>query len=300
MKLVSLDNLKVFCDVVSEKSFSQGAALNGISQSAASQTVLQLEKRLGTQLIDRSRRPFALTAEGRAYYEECREILNRYIALEERVRSRDKASGGRVTVACIYSIVLYGMERYAQLFQKDYPDVFIRFRYLHPDEVYEAVLNEEADLGLLSFPKQSREIRTLPWLEDQMALVCRPDHRLASLPQARIEDLDGENFVAFESGLGIRKHIDQFLRRRNVRVNPVMSFDNIEFIKRGVETGAGVALLPEACVRREVKNGSLRIVALAGLELTRPLSIIYRHHRALTPATQHFVKVLRQWKEPSA
>jgi len=297
MSLVSLDSLKILCDVAQQRSFSRGAEMNNVSQSAVSQTIRQIEDHLGTRLIDRSTRPFKLTAAGEIYWRECREILDRYMALEARVRARQSDTDSRLRVAAIYSVLLCDMNRYVEAFLRYEPKGAVRFRYMHPDDVYDSVLNDEADLGLLSFPRPSRDVAIVPWREEPMTLVCAPNHRFARLKTIKLAQLAGEDFVAFESGLAIQREIDRFLKERGVSVNPVMAFDNIEFIKRGVETGAGVAILPAATVRNEFRNGSLATVTVQGLDLKRSLSVVYRVRRPLSPAAQLFIDVLRESSE---
>src|SRR5881628_2260733 len=128
---MQLKSLKIFCDVVSRRSFSKAAEEHNISQSGASQVVHQLEKGLGVKLIDRSKRPFTLTPEGDIYYEGCRKLVERYASLDEEV-------AGRVRVASIYSVGLSHMNRYLQEFLSQYPKANVRLEYLHPHRVYEA------------------------------------------------------------------------------------------------------------------------------------------------------------------
>lgn len=296
MNLVSLESLKILCDVVRQKSFSRGAAMNGVSQSAASQAILQIEKRLGVQLIDRSQRPLALTREGEIYYKECRTLVDRYLAVESRIQARHNVESSRVNVAAIYSVVLYDMNRYVERFLERHPQYQVRFQYLHPDDVYESVRNGEADLGLISFPRSRREFEAIVWRNEPMVLVCSPTHPFAPLKQVTIDQLDGVDFVAFDPNLAIGRYIDHFLREHNVQVNVVMAFDNIEFIKRGLETTPAVAILPEPTVREEVNNGSLRVVPVPKLGLVRPLCIIHRRKRALTPAIVSFITILKETK----
>jgi len=296
VNLVTLESLKIFCDVVRQKSFSRGAAMNSVSQSAASQAILQLEKRLGVQLIDRSQRPLALTAEGEIYYKECRSLVDRYLAVESRIQTRHNAELSRVNVASIYSVVLYNMNRYVQRFHERYPHYQVRFHYLHPDDVYESVRNGEADLGLISFPHSRREFEVVQWRNEPMVLVCSLSHPFARLRQIGVDQLNGVDFVAFDPNLAIGRYIDRFFRQHNVAVNVVMAFDNIEFIKRGIETGSAVAILPEPTVSEEVRTGKLRIVTVPKLDLARPLCIIHRRKRVLTPAILGFISILKEAK----
>ncbi|MFQ6047786.1 MAG: LysR family transcriptional regulator [Phycisphaerae bacterium] len=291
---MTLEALKIFCDVVRQRSFSRAASINQVSQSAASQAVLQIEKRLGVRLIDRSRRPIGLTLEGRLYYEGCRDLLDRYLAVEAQTQAMHAEASSRINVAAIYSLVLYNLGQYVDRFLARHSRGNVRIDYLHPDQVYNSVLNEEADLGLISFARSSRQLYVIPWQREPMVLVCHPRHPFVAAGQVTAEQLNGQNFVGFDAGLAIRRAIDRYLRRHGIEVNLVMAFDNIEAIKRGVETAAGVSILPRPTVRREVAAGSLAVVRLVGLDLVRPLSIILRRGRPLTLGISDFIELLKQ------
>jgi len=290
---MQLKSLKVFCDVVGWRSFSRAAEENGISQSGASQVVNQLERRLGVKLIDRSKRPFVLTPEGETYYEGCRKLVQRYDALEDQVRTLHEEVSGRVRVVSIYSVGLHHMSRYLQQFLSQYPKANVRLEYQHPHQVYEAVEKDHADLGLVSYPRASRSIEAIGWREEPMVLVCAPTHRLASYPALALEDLDGENVIGFDSDLTIRREIDRVLQLHHAEVRVVMEFDNIETIKRAIEIDAGVALLPEPTVLREVEAGSLVAVPLSTDELVRPLGIIHRRGKELGSTARRFIELLQ-------
>ncbi len=289
---MTIEGLKIFCDVVRQRSFSRGAMLSRVSQSAASQAILQIEKRLGVRLIDRSTRPLSLTPEGRVYYEGCRDLVDRYLAVEARTLSMHGDASSRLTVASIYSVGLYDMHQYVRQFQSLHPNGTLRLEYLHPAKVYERVLNDEADLGLISCPRSPRDVQVIPWREEPMVLVCCPGHPFVGQGRVSIGQLNGEDFVAFDSDLAIRRHVDRYLRQCKVHVHVVMEFDNIEAIKRGVEIGAGVSILPEPTVRREVEAGTLAVVPAAGLSLVRPMCVIHRRNRVLTPAMTDFIEWL--------
>ncbi|MBI3839343.1 MAG: LysR family transcriptional regulator [Planctomycetia bacterium] len=290
---MQLKSLKVFCDVVGWRSFSRAATENGISQSGASQVVNQLERRLGVRLIDRSKRPFVLTPEGETYYDGCRKLVQRYDALEDQVRTLHEEVSGRVRVVSIYSVGLHHMSRYLQKFLSQYPKANVRLEYQHPHRVYEAVEKDHADLGLVSYPRSSRTIEAVGWREEPMVLVCAPGHRLASYATVALEDLAGEKVIGFDSDLTIRREIDRVLQLHNAEVRVAMEFDNIETIKRAIEIDAGVALLPEPTVLREVEAKSLVMVPLSTDELVRPLGIIHRRGKELGSTARRFIELLQ-------
>lgn len=300
-----LRSVELFCDVAARRSFSKGAAAHNVSQSSASQTVNLLENRLGTLLIDRSKRPLELTPAGRIYYEGCRELLGKYRDLENAVRQSEDRVAGRVRVAAIYSVNLMQMEQSVLRFQQLYPEAEVSLAYLHPDEVYAQVLEDEADLGIVSFPRNGGEFTVCDWQQQPMVLVAPPAHRLArefakgglrggKLHSIAPQELDGEDFVGFTEELQIRKKIDRWLRRERVSVHIVHEFDNIENIKSAVKFGSGLALLPEPTVRQETMAGSLVAISLGGEPLFRPLGLVQRRNKPRMTAVQKWIDLLQQ------
>jgi len=291
---MNLETLRIFRDVIQCQSFSRGAKLNKISQSAATQSIHRLEKHFGVQLVDRSKRPFVLTPEGQACYEGFREVLELYDSVEARVRALRKEIAGLVRVAAIYSVGLYEMRLCMQNFMRSYPKAKVRLEYLRPNKVLEAVLSAEVELGIISYPTASAEISVIPLRSERMGVVCPPGHPLTRYQTVTAEHLQGVDFVAFDRDLSIRKEIDRYLRQRMVSVSVVMEFDNIETIKQAIQIGAGVSILPEPTVRTEVKHGELALVRLIAPEMYRPLGIIYRQRRVFSPTAAKFVEVLRE------
>lgn len=291
---MNLALLKLYCDIVRLHSFSQGAAANQISQSAASQAVHQLESELDVLLIDRSKRPFMVTPEGRTFYDGCRTLLQGFEGVRAQIASTRTQMAGSVRVAAIYSVGIHIMSDHMQRFMSLYPQAKVRLEYLHPPTVVKAVLNDEADLGILSYPPANRSLTVIPWRDETMVFVCHPTHRLARRKIIAPADLNGENFVAFDGDLRIRKAIDRCLRQHEAKVNVVMEFDNIETIKQAIAIGAGVSILPKPTILKEVGNRTLAAGPLAMPELVRPLGIIHRRGKVFTPTIARFLELLRQ------
>jgi len=291
-------SLKVFCDVVARRSFSRAATDNGISQSGASQIVHHLEKRLGVKLIDRSKRPFVLTAEGEVYYEGCRKLVQKYYALQEEVRSLHQEVEGRVSVAAIYSVGLsYGRDL-VEKFTRRHPKATVHIEHRHPDRVYELVAEDRVDVGLISYAQSTRTVRAINWCEERMILVCSPGHWLAQTKSIDLQDLNGLGIIGFDRDLRVRRKLDRELAERGVEVRVEMAFDNIDTIKRAIEVNAGVSLLPEPTVRGELQTGTFVSIPVEGLDLVRPLGIIHRRGVELGKTARRFVQLLQD--TPSA
>ncbi|MBI4581358.1 MAG: LysR family transcriptional regulator [Planctomycetes bacterium] len=286
--------IKIFCDVVRQKSFSRAAGANKLSQSAVSQSVSQLEKNLGVRLIDRSHRPFQLTPEGRLYYQGCRGLVERYYAIEAEVRNLQGELAGTVRASAIYSVGLGRMSDYVRRFCQRYPQARVRMSYLHPDEVYQTVAADDADIGLVSYPQARRGLAVIDWRSERLVVACSPTHPLAGRTRLTARDLDGQPFIAFAEGLRIGREIDTELRRCGCEVDAVMAFDNIETIKRALELGEAVSILPEPMVTAEVQLGALAVVPLVSPRMHRPLGIVYRRSAVWSRVVQEFVNLIRR------
>src|SRR5438552_5565365 len=293
---MNLETLSLYCDVIRSGSFSLGAASHRISQAAASQAVRQLQDELGAQLIDRTKRPFMVTPEGKKFFDACLVLLENFEKAKAEITSQRALVSGAVRVAVIYSIGLHDMGIYSQQFTTRYPQAKIRLAYLHPHEVVEAVVNDEADLGILSFPPPHRSLTIVPWHSEPMVFVCHLAHALAKRKLVSFRDVEGEKFAAFDRGLSIRKAIDKALRQRGVSVNIAMEFDNIETIKHAITIQSGVSILPEPSVLREVESGILASIPTDMPDLVRPIGIIHRRQKLLTPTAQTLLEFLQGQK----
>lgn len=294
---MSFRTAELFCAVAGYRSFSRAAEVHGISQSSVSQAVAHLERDLGVQLIDRRTRPLTLTAAGQAYFDGCRDLLDRFRELNESIQSLTTKVSGRLRVAAIYSIGLQQMDGFIHDFSEQHPEVDLRVEYLHPEEVYDRVGTDTADLGIVSFPKDSGDFAAIPWHEQPFVLVVPPGHRLAgegagNYSAVPLSELAGEDFVHFTPELRVRRKLDQWLKEKRVTPRVIHEFDNVEQIRRAVEDSVGVALLPAPAVERSVETGTLVRLELADVEWTRPLGIIHKRHRALSNAANRFVEML--------
>lgn len=273
---VKFKSLKIFCDVARLRCFSRAAEENQISQSGASQIVKQLESHLGVTLIDRSKRPLVLTAEGEMYFQGCRKLVQRYALLEEDLRTIHEEVEGRITVASIYSVGLSYGPRMVEEFQQRHPKATVNIQYSLPNRVYELVDSEQVDFGLVSFAHSTRTIGATAWIEEPMVLVCAEGHRLTKLPTVRAEDLDGLAVIGFDPNLPIRRNIDRDLEAHEIKVKVVAEFDNIDSIKQAIRVKKSASFLPYPCVKEEVEAGDFVVIDLPDFRVTRPLGIIQR------------------------
>jgi DNA-binding transcriptional LysR family regulator len=291
---MNLDVLKTFCDLVDAGNFSRAAEVNFISQSAVSQQLAKLERQLGTQLIHRGGGLVAPTEAGKAFYAGAQEILRRYEALMGEVRSAAEAIRGVLRVGTIYSVGMYSLDAYVKAFMIQHPEVSLRVEYMRAHHVYAAVASGELALGVVAYPERQRSVEVIPFATEQLVVVFNPSHRLAGQKVVGAADLKNEKFVAFEPDIPTRRHIDRRLKTERVTVNVTMEFDNNETLKRAVEIGAGLTVLPLTVVQREVAMGSLAYASFRNAaRWTRPLGILRQRGRAPSPAERMFLGLLQ-------
>lgn len=290
--MVIFAECKLFRDVAHSRSLSRAATMNGISQSAATQHIQELEKRLGVQLLDRSTRPLGLTQGGKLYADLCRDVLRReedFVAALGEIKAEVE---GSVRVASIYSIGLSEMPRLREEFAQACPGAQLHIEYLRPDRVYVAVLEDQADLGFISYPEHRRDLTVIPWREERMTVVAYPTHPLATRAVLLPGDLDGQDFISFDDEVIIRRELDRFFREHEVNISIVMQFDNIQSIKEAVLLGSGISILPERTVQTEVEQGRLVSIPLDAPELVRPTGIIHRRKKKLNRAGREFLSLV--------
>ncbi len=290
---MQIENFKIFADLVETKSFSKSAKINGITQSAVSQQARAMERHFKTLLIDRSQKQFQLTREGQRVYDASKEVLHTYEKLLSELQEMKKVISGTIRISTIYSIGLHELPPYIKRFLHDFPSVNVRVEYRRSNLVYEDILHNSVDFGLVAFPVKHRQLDAISFRNDHLVLIAPPTHPLARRgTDVGIEDLAGQKFIGFDPDIPTRKAVDQIFRDHKLEIEPVMEFDNIETVKRAVEIDHGVAIVPQATVMQEARQGSLKMLHFKGKGFTRPLAILHRKGRVLTPAMRKFIDTL--------
>jgi DNA-binding transcriptional LysR family regulator len=290
---MQIETLKTFCDLVESGSFTRAAELNFVSQSAVSQQVRALERRFERRLLERGGGlGVEPTAAGKLLYDEGKLILGRLRALEEQLREPGGTMAGTVRVATVYSVGLHALPPHVKQFLREHPKVQIQVEYSRTDRVVEACLSGHIDLGIVAFPTRRPQLEVISLRDEELVVVVSPEHRLARRHTIAFTSLRGEPFVAFDRSVPTRRAIDRALRRHRVAVRITTEFDNIETIKRSVEAGLGVSIVPEDTVKNEVRAGTLVALSLGDDRLTRPVGIIHRRQRELSAPARAFADLL--------
>lgn len=294
---MSFSQFQLFRDIAQTRSITRGAELNGITPSAASQYLHELERSLGAVLLDRTTRPISLTLSGKLYGDLCRDVLRRREEFDASMDQLKSSVEGTVRVASIYSVGLSEMSDLEAEFQRRLPGAKLQVDYLRPEKVYDYVLADRSDLGLVSYPENTREIAVIPWRSEQMVVAMSPAHPLARNGAIRPEDLEGADFVAFDEDLPIRREVDRYLRASGVSVNVIMHFDNLQTIREAVMLGSGVSIVPGRILRADLEQGRMAAVPIASPGLYRPLGIVHRKRKRFHKAAEAFLELLQSTPE---
>ena len=294
---LTLAHLELFQELAQVRSFSKAAKARGLSQSAASQHVQDLEALLGVMVVDRSTRPFELTPAGELYLGFCRDVVLRRSEFEAALGELKQKTEGTVRVAAIYSVGVTEMARLEAEYGQLYPAVRLEVSYLHPARIYEAVAENRADVGMVSYPESTAEVEAELWREEEMVVAMNPRHALARRRDVVPFELNGLDFVAFEEDLPIRRAVDKYLREQLVEVNVTMQFDNLAAVKEAIALGSAVSIVPRPVVEADARQGRLALAPLGPPRLARPVGLLVPKRRKLTKAAQAFVRLLHESEE---
>jgi LysR family transcriptional regulator, transcriptional activator of the cysJI operon len=290
---MQIESLKVFCDLAETESFTKAAQINQVTQSAVSQQISSLERQFKSLLIERSKKKFRLTREGQVLYDYSKQIIQTYEALFSRLQEIKDIVSGTVRVATIYSIGLHDLPPYLKKFLKAYPTVNVHVEYRRSNQVYDDVLGNVVDLGLVAYPVKDAKLEIVPLRKDMMMLICHPQHPLAKSKSVPLKAITGQKFIGFEPDIPTRRAIDKILKENGVHVQHVMEFDNIETVKRAVEIDAGISIVPHGTITQEISKQTLVEIKFDDAEFYRPLAAIHKKNKVLSPAMKQFLSVLK-------
>jgi DNA-binding transcriptional LysR family regulator len=288
--------LAAFCAVVDRRSFSQAAERLGVTQPAVSLQVRALEKRLGTQLLDRSGRRVEPTDAGWRLYRGAQKLLALEAQVEADVAATvdgelagDLVLGASTGPAAIVVPLLLGE------FQRENAGVHVSLTVSDTHTVVERVAARELELGIVGASRRHRGVRFEPFFSDEVILVCPPGHRFAGRTVA-LEELREEPLILMQDGAGVRQIVEDALRRRGVRLRDLdvrLELGLQESVRRAVEAGYGVTFISRTAVESELAAGTLTEARVQGLEATREISLASSAGRPRSRVAEAFVEFAR-------
>lgn len=301
--MVDLFFLKTFVAITKTNSFRIAAERNHVTQPAVSQHIQILEKKLGAKLFERHGKKITLTPAGKIFLPYAENILKQYEEAKSHIHELDHKFNDTIHIATIYSIGLYELESIIRKFFKKYPKINLHLEYQPNASIYEMIFNRTIDFGLVAYPQKKTGIVSKTFTDDSLVCVQSPTRRTIPKKHIASKDLDGVKFIDFARTTPTGKFINQFFASKKILPNIVHEYDNIELIKSAAILGLGYAILPKKTIVRELKERSLEIIRVNGLNLRRPLGVLHPEKKIFTKSTKAFYETLlgrnQQTKEPA-
>jgi len=290
---VDLSELQVFVTVATERSFSRAAARLHRTQPAVSQAIRRLERELDERLFDRSSKGGRLTEAGEILLDYARRLTRLKDEAEGAVRELQEIRRGRVAVGA-NEAAIHVLLPIVERFRAEHPQVQVEVRRVPARQVATEVLNRSLDFGVLTFQPGERGLSSLPLGDDELVMLCPPHHPLGARKQVTMEELGRQTVIAHNDPSPARERVLRLFEQRHAPINIQIALPSLDGIKRAVEMGLGVALLPRRCALTEITRGQLCAVRVPQLRLPRHVRLIYRRAGESSHAAQAFLEAARQ------
>ncbi len=290
---MDINQLEVLVTVAREKSFSRAAEVLDRTQPAVSQAIRRLENEVGEKLFDRSSKDGTLTYAGELLLEYARQMMNLRYSAQIAIREMRNLHNGKVTISANEHTVFYLLP-VIQEFRKRHPLIKIEVRRAVASRIPKEVTAREVELGVISFKPADESIKSVSVMTDELILIVAPQHPLASKTNVSIKELGNETFIAHNALSPYRKKVIETFEKHKTTLNIAVELPSLEAIKRLVETGIGVALVPKLTAKTETMNGQLIGISVNEMKLERKLHIVYRRNSVLSHAAEAFLKIARE------
>jgi DNA-binding transcriptional LysR family regulator len=290
---MDINQLEVLVTVARERSFSRAAEVLDRTQPAISQAIRRLEEDLGEILFDRSSKDGTLTFAGQVLLDYAEQMLNLRTHATAALAEMRSLQHGKVTISANEHTVFYLLPVIEE-FRTRYPLIKIEVQRGVASRIPKQITAREVELGVISFEPHDETLRSVHVLDDQLVLIVSPRHKLAKEKSISIKDLANETFIAHNAPSPYRQKVIESFAKHKTKLNIAVELPSLEAIKRLVEVGTGVALIPRLTATAEIAAGRLCALAVREMKLERKLNIIYRRNSELSHAAKAFLEVARE------
>lgn len=290
---MDINQLEVLVVVARERSFSRAAEVLERTQPAISQAVRRLETEIGEKLFDRSSKDGTLTLAGEVLLDYAKQMLNLRQTAHSAIKEMRDLHHGKVTISANEHTVFYLLPIIHE-FRKLYPMIKIEVQRGVASRIPKEITAREVELGIVSFKPTDNSVKAIPVLTDELALIVAPTHPLADKTSVSVKELGVETFIAHNAVSPYRQKVIETFEKHNTRLNISVELPSLEAIKKLVEKGAGVALVPKLSAQSEIADGHLKALSVQEMKLERRLNIIYRRNSVLSHAAKMFLKLAKE------
>jgi DNA-binding transcriptional LysR family regulator len=296
---MELNQLRVFCAVVENKSFSRAGEAVHLSQPTVSLQINSLERQLGARLLDRQGRDVTTTRVGAVFYHHARRILQAVNEAEQTIEQLKGLMKGRLAIGASTIPGEYILPSLLADFKGKYPGIDINLVIADTKEIVEKVMGSEVEIGVVGTREKSDKLVFNSFTTEKLVLIAPVNCSWFKGEAITLEELKEVPFILRESGSGTRATVKQKLHEAGIReedLNVVMMLGSTAAVKRAVESGAGVSLISERAIEKEIRLGLVRKIPIKNVNLDREFFIVYRRGRSLSPATKALLQFLEEKK----
>lgn len=290
---MDINQLEVLAVVAREKSFSRAAESLNRTQPAISQAIRRLEQEIGEKLFDRSSKDGTLTLAGEVLLDYARQMLNLRLTAQNAIKEMRDLHHGKVTISANEHTVFYLLP-IVQEFRRLHPLVKIEIQRGVASRIPKEVMAREVELGIISFKPNDNSVKSISVGTDELTLIVAPNHSLAGKSSVSVKELGAETFIAHNAPSPYRQKVIETFEKYNTRLNISVELPSLEAIKKLVEKGVGVALVPKLTAQSEIASGQLKSLSVPEMKLERKLHIIYRRNSVLSHAAKVFLKLVKE------
>jgi len=289
---VDVNQLEVLVAVAKEQSFSRAAQALHRTQPAVSQAIRRLESELGEPLFDRSSKDGTLTASGRVLFDFAEQMLNLRQGAHAAIKELKDLHRGKLSLSANEYTVMYLLPVLA-VFRERHPHIKVEVKRSLASRIASEVLGRGVEIGVVSFKPTEPAITSVPVMTDELALIVALGHHLAGKQTVSVRELGAESFIAHNVASPYRERVVRTFEKYKTPLNISMEMPTLEAIKRLVEQGMGVALIPRLAAQNEIARGQFAAVTVREMRFERRLQLIYRKGANLSHAAKAFLRVAR-------
>lgn len=294
---MDVNQLEVLVAVAKEQSFSRAAQALHRTQPAVSQAIRRLESELGEPLFDRSSKDGTLTASGRVLFDFAEQMLNLRQGAHAAIKELRDLHRGKLSLSANEYTVMYLLP-VLSIFRQRHPDIKVEVKRSLASRIASEVLGRVVEIGVVSFKPNESAISSVPVLTDELALIVAVDHPLAAKQLVSVRELGAESFIAHNVPSPYRERVVRTFEKYRTPLNISMEMPTLESIKRLVEQGMGVALIPRLTAQSEIARGQVAALTVKEMRFERRLQLIYRRSATLSHAAKAFLRVARDLNPP--
>jgi DNA-binding transcriptional LysR family regulator len=289
-------SLLVFITVVEKKNFTRAADALHMTQPAVSQYIQNLEKSLGTKLLDRSNKYVQLNKAGEIVYHHANEIIGLYTKMQNLVDDTMNKASGNLGIGASYTFGEYVLPHIIGYLQTHYPMIKPKITIANTKRISELVANRQLDIGIVDGEVHHNNLPMEAFAEDLMYIVATVNYPCINQITRKIDELKNEAWILREETSGTREATEKMFSKLNFHPENIMEFGSTQIIKESVQVGLGITLLSHCTIQKEVSLGTLQIVNVLGTPFHRKFSLITPPTRFKTKATVVFIDILREHK----